>query len=123
MIGSLFLVAGAALLLIAAIGLVRLTDPFQRMHAATKAGTLGVTLMLVGAILIEDVARTSTGLFTILFLLLTLPVGAQLLGRAAYMSGATLEQMDDEDPLAGVLDREQAPLSERLDGTEAEEKR
>lgn len=123
MIGQLFLIAGAALLLVAAIGLLRLTDPFQRMHSATKAGTLGVALMLIGAILIEDVARTSTGLFTILFLLLTLPVGAQLLGRAAYMSGATMDRIECDDPLAGVLDRQQAPLSERLDGTEPEDQR
>ena len=50
------------------------------------------------------------------FLLLTLPVAAQLLGRAAYMSGATLRGLKGEDPLAEVVERQKAPLEERLRG-------
>jgi multicomponent Na+:H+ antiporter subunit G len=42
-----------------------------------------------------------------------------LLGRAAYMSGATLLGLRGRDPLAGVLDRRSAPLEERLDGPRA----
>ncbi|MFS0773663.1 monovalent cation/H(+) antiporter subunit G [Sphingomonas sp. 1P08PE] len=108
MIAGLVLTAiGVAFLLIAAIGLVRLPDPLQRMHSATKAGTLGTALVVLGVLLIGDVARPSTGMLTILFLLLTLPLGAQLLGRATYLSGATLEGIDD-DPLAGELEKENA---------------
>ena len=36
---------------IATIGLLRFDDPFQRMHAATKAGTLGAGLVLIGTML------------------------------------------------------------------------
>lgn len=114
-LATLLMIAGTAFLLIAAIGLVRLADPLQRMHAATKAGTLGASLLLIGTILLGEVARPSTGLLTMAFLLLTLPVGAQLLGRAAYMSGATLKGLRGDDPLAGTLDRRKAPLSERLE--------
>lgn len=93
------MVLGAGFLLIAAIGVVRLPDPLQRMHSATKAGTLGVALLLLGVRLSGLVEVGSTVLWTILFLMATLPIGAQLLGRAAYVSGAKLQGLD-ADPLA-----------------------
>lgn len=95
---------GAVFLLIAAIGLIRLRDPLQRMHSATKAGTLGTALMLGGAMLSGVIDRSSNGLMTIFFLLVTLPIGAQLLGRASYVSGTKLEGLD-ADPLQGQLER------------------
>jgi len=102
--GIVLLGLGVLLVLIAAIGLVRLPDAFQRMHAATKAGTLGTTLIVGGAILLGDVVPT-TGFLTILFLLLTLPTGAQLLGRAAYVAGEPLVGLEGDDPLEQLLDR------------------
>ena len=95
---------GAVFLLIAAVGVIRLPDPLQRMHSATKAGTLGVALMLIGAILSGRVDGSVKGLLTLLFLLLTLPLGAQLLGRGTYVSGTALKGIE-EDPLEGELDR------------------
>jgi multicomponent Na+:H+ antiporter subunit G len=73
------------------------------MHSATKAGTLGTALVILGVMLLGEVARPSTGFLTILFLLVTLPFGAQLLGRAAYLSGTPLADIDD-DPLAAAID-------------------
>lgn len=110
---------GTLFLVIAALGVVRLPDPLQRMHAGTKAGTLGATLVLLGTIGAEgDASRPWTAVLTIIFLLVTLPVAAQLLGRAAYMSGATLRGLRGPDPLEGIIDREAAPLEERIHGTE-----
>ncbi len=101
--GIVLMTLGVGFLLVAAIGLVRLPDALQRMHSATKAGTLGTALVILGAMLLGEVARPSTGLLTILFLLVTLPFGAQLLGRAAYLSGTPLTGMGD-DPLAPEVD-------------------
>ena len=111
--GLTLIAIGIAFLLVAAIGLIRLSDPLQRMHSATKAGTLGTALVVIGAMMIGDVARPMTGVLTILFLLLTLPIGAQLLGRAAYLSGAPMEGIDD-DPLAEELDQEGRPYDPSL---------
>lgn len=97
--GVLLMAAGVAFLLIAAIGLVRLPDALQRMHSATKAGTLGTALVIFGAMLLGEVARPQTGLLSILFLLVTLPAAAQLLGRATYVTRTPLEGIAD-DPLA-----------------------
>lgn len=101
---TLLMALGAAFLLIAAIGVIRLPDPLQRLHSATKAGTLGTALMLVGAILSGRVDASVKGLLTLLFLLLTLPLGAQLLGRATYISGTPLRGIED-DPLEQQLGR------------------
>ncbi|MEH3039108.1 MAG: monovalent cation/H(+) antiporter subunit G [Sphingomonas paucimobilis] len=97
--GVVLMAIGVAFLLVAAIGLIRLPDALQRMHSATKAGTLGTALIILGAMLLGEVARPQTGLLTILFLLVTLPFGAQLLGRATYLVRTPLDGIVD-DPLA-----------------------
>jgi len=104
---------GILLLNLAAIGVFRLPDAFQRMHASTKAGTFGASLVVVGATLIEGNISLVTAAITIFFLLITIPIAAQLLGRAAYVSGSQLTITGD-DPLAGVVERESRPLEERL---------
>jgi multicomponent Na+:H+ antiporter subunit G len=114
-VAALLLTLGVAFIAVAALGVARLPDVFQRMHAATKAGGIGVTLVMLGVLLAGGVARPTTGVLTIVFMLLTLSVASQLLARAAYMSGATARGLHGEDPLAGVLPRHDAPLEERID--------
>ena len=114
-VAALLLALGVAFIVIAALGVARLPDVFQRMHAATKAGGIGVSLVLLGVLAAGGVARPVTGVLTILFMLLTLSVASQLLARAAYTSGAAARGLDGPDPLAGVLPRHDAPLEERID--------
>jgi multicomponent Na+:H+ antiporter subunit G len=104
-VATLLLIAGVTFITIASIGVARLPDVFQRMHAATKAGGIGTSLVILGVLLAGGVARPATGVLTVLFMLLTLSVASQLLARAAYMSGAPLHGLEGEDPLAEVLDR------------------
>ena len=108
-LATLLLAVGAAFITIAAVGVARLPDVFQRMHAATKAGGIGASLVVLGVLVAGGVARPLTGVLTILLMLLTLSVASQLLARAAYMSGAPLHGLDRDDPLAGVLDRAGGP--------------
>ena len=105
-VATVLLAGGVAFILIASIGVARLPDVFQRMHAATKAGGIGASLVVLGLLVAGGVARPLTGVLTILFMLLTLSVASQLLARAAYLSGAPTEGMESGDPLAGVLDRQ-----------------
>lgn len=82
------IVAGAFLVLVAAIGVVRLPDLFMRMHAATKAGALGTGLLLLSAAFVHGELGVSLRvLAAIVFLFLTAPVAAHAIGRAAYLSG------------------------------------
>jgi monovalent cation/proton antiporter MnhG/PhaG subunit len=115
LLALLLKIAGTSFLLVATLGVLRFHDPFQRMHAATKAGTLGAGLVLAGAAVTKgSVDATLVAVLTILFLIATMPVAGHLLGRAAYISGAPLRSRGDA--LAGVLPRMAAPLEARLRG-------
>lgn len=116
-IAAVLLAVGVTFIGIASLGVARLPDVFQRMHAATKAGSIGTSLVVLGVLVAGGVARPLTGVLTIGFMLLTLSVASQLLARAAYLSGAPIEGLERGDPLVGVLDRPTADtLETRLAG-------
>lgn len=85
------LLIGAAFGVIAAIGLLRLPDLYTRMHAASKAGTLGSGVLLI-ALAVHDGTggTTSRALAGVVFFLLTAPISAHLLAKAAYSVGYKL---------------------------------
>ena len=98
------------------------------MHAATKAGTLGAGLILVAeAVFYMDLSITLRTLATITFLLLTAPVAAHLIGRAAYYSNIKLWEKTWVDELAqhysdaGRPDPAGAPPTPPTSGSEAKE--
>lgn len=112
MIAVVDIVAGGAILAgsfvvgVAALGLVRLGDPFMRMHAATKAGVVGSGLVVLGAALaLGDPAGWAIGAACVLFLLVTSPIASHALGRAAYVSGAPIAPGTVADALSGALPR------------------
>ncbi len=89
-VGVLILI-GACFTLIAAIGLLRLPDVYCRMHAASKAGTLGSGVMLIAlAFYSGDIAVASRAVAGVVFFLLTAPISAHLLAKAAYSVGYKL---------------------------------
>lgn len=88
---SVFLLAGGLLSLVAAVGVIRLPDLFTRMHAATKTGTVGVSAVAIAIMLhFGSITVTSRGMLVIAFFLLTAPVAAHMIGRAAYRTGVSL---------------------------------
>lgn len=85
MIGPALALFGALLTLLAAVGVVRFPDVLARMHALTKASTIGMVLVLVGAAVTLDHPNDVTSLLLAAALqVLTLPVGANLLSRATF---------------------------------------
>ena len=82
---------GAVFILLAAIGIVRMPDFYLRVSVTTKAATLGIGLILISAaIYFKDGSVTSRVVAIILFLLLTAPVGAHMIGRTSYFIGTKL---------------------------------
>lgn len=101
-----FLLAGGAVTLIAAVGVARLPDAFLRMHAATKAGVVGAGLILIGVgFAFNDFDTWLRVGLIVAFLLVTTPVSAHGLGLGAYLGGAPLWRGTAGDELAGVLKR------------------
>lgn len=87
-LAALLMVTGAVFSLLAAIGVLRLPDLYTRMHAASKAGVVGAGLVLLALALASgDGPVILRAVLGILFLLLTTPVAAHLLARAAYRAG------------------------------------
>jgi multicomponent Na+:H+ antiporter subunit G len=85
---GLLILAGAFFAFVAAVGLWRFPDIYSRMHAASKAGTLGSGLVLLAlAVHAGDTATVTRALAGIVFFLLTAPISAHLLARAAYVVG------------------------------------
>lgn len=84
-IAAVVIVAGSALMALGAIGLVRFPDVFTRMHAATKAATVGVIGTTMAASLEAGaVSGTAILLVVVILLFLSGPLGMSLLARAAY---------------------------------------
>lgn len=81
---SVLLLVAAFFALVGAIGLVRLPDFFMRLHAPTKATTLGVGGILLASMLLalKDGVVLHELLIT-LFLFVTAPISANLLSQAA----------------------------------------
>jgi multicomponent Na+:H+ antiporter subunit G len=92
-LAGLCLLVGGGFALVAGIGLVRLPEVFTRMHASTKAGTLGVSLIAAAlALTTADVAVASKAIGCAVFLLATGPIGAHLIGRAAAGHAPTIRR-------------------------------
>ncbi|MFK7902126.1 MAG: monovalent cation/H(+) antiporter subunit G [Nitratireductor sp.] len=88
--GSL-IILGSFFALVASLGLLRFPDVYSRMHAASKAGTVGSGLMMIAlAVASADLATSLRAIAGIVFLLLTAPIAAHLLARASYKAGYKL---------------------------------
>jgi multicomponent Na+:H+ antiporter subunit G len=95
------IVIGALFSLVAAIGLVRFPDVYTRMHSASKAGTVGSGLLLLAVgIHSGDVATFGRATAGIVFFILTAPVAAHLLARAAHKAGYKLSDVSVRDDMS-----------------------
>ena len=102
---AILMVIGSLFCLVSAVGMLRLPDTLMRMHAATKAGTLGTGLIVVAAaIFTNELGTTLKAIAVIVFLLLTAPVAAHLIGRAAYHRGIHLFDKTWIDELGGTME-------------------
>jgi multicomponent Na+:H+ antiporter subunit G len=98
---AVLLTLGAALVLLAAVGLLRLPDLYTRMHATTKPATLGVSLMVSAlALHAGELGIATRAALVVVFFLLTAPVAAQRLGHAAHRAGVACWHGTVRDELA-----------------------
>lgn len=82
------IVVGSVFLLIGTIGLLRLPDVYNRMHATSKATTLGASsIFLAGFVYFDAQAEGLSSLVGIVFLFITAPTGAHMISRSARKMG------------------------------------
>lgn len=99
---AILLFVGAAFVLLASVGVLRLPDLFTRMQAATKAATLGSDFLLLAvAVFFEDLGVTTRALAAVAFITFTAPIAAHMIGRAAYFVSVPLWEGTIIDELRG----------------------
>lgn len=112
LISLILMIIGAVFMLLAAIGVVRMPDLYLRMSATSKAATLGVIcVMLAAALHFNDFAITARVIAIIVFLVLTAPVAAHKIARAAYLAGPGLWPGTRCDELEGRYDHDKQELT------------
>ena len=99
---------GALSILFASIGVLRMPDFFLRLSVTVKASTLGVGLFLICAAIMfpDDVSVTTKAIAIIFFLILTSPISAHMIGKAAYFIGTPLWKGTVVDRLQGMYNKE-----------------
>lgn len=109
---QVFVLAGSIFILLAGIGLMRMPDLYMRMSTVTKAGTLGVGLILIGAVIDHfDFTTVIKAGAVITFGFLTSPVAAHMISRAAYFQGVRLWEGSVVDELRGQYEDRSHQLS------------
>lgn len=81
-------VAGVCFMVVASLGVLRLPDFYARIHAPTKAATLGLEFLLTAfALHFSELTSVTKAVLAVVFIAATAPVGAHILSRAAHRSG------------------------------------
>lgn len=106
---------GVFFIVVSSIGLVRLPDLYTRVHAAGKAGTLGIVGVLLGVGVFYGFSLNMSVVLRVValiaFFFLTAPVAAHMIDRAAFLTG--VKPMEGTEPceLVGRYDAETRRLS------------
>lgn len=104
-ISLILMLIGAFFMFVASVGVLRMPDLFLRMSATSKSGSLGAACVLMAAAVhFSEFGITTRAVATIAFLLLTMPVAAHRIGRAAYFLGVPLWRGTVLDELQGRYD-------------------
>ncbi len=90
-----FMLHGVFFATVAGLGVLRMPDLYIRMHASTKAGTIGLGLIMFAMSLhFRDVATVSRAFGVMFFLVLTAPVAAHVLGKSMLDKGYKMWHKD-----------------------------
>tara|TARA_B100001250_G_scaffold225711_1_gene193585 strand:+ start:2078 stop:2449 length:372 start_codon:yes stop_codon:yes gene_type:complete len=107
---AFLVLTGALFMMIGSWGLVKLPDFFTRLHAPTKASTLGMGATLLGSLIwfsLSDGSLRIHELVISLFLFLTAPVSAYMMGKAAlHRNRPVIERTQDKELAARAARQE-----------------
>lgn len=107
---GLLAIGGGGLVLLAGVGVLRFHDVYSRMHAATKAPTLGALLIGLAGVIGVGEGRAKLAL-AVVIIFATAPVASHMVGRAAYRAEGIDVDLEAGDDLAALVagDDEQDP--------------
>jgi len=104
---AVFLLVGATFVFVAALGAFRFPDLFTRIHAVSKATTLGLGCMLLGVgVAFPEAVVIAKIIAVVLFIFVTTPVATHMIVRAAYLNRIPQWKGTVVDELSGRYDEE-----------------
>lgn len=109
LLADLLVVLGLVVMTVAVYGAIRMPDIYTRLHATSKAVFLGVISFCVASIVTGDGAIIARVLLIAVFLVITTPVSAHAIARAAYLRREPMESSDALDESGHGLVADPAP--------------
>lgn len=109
-IADALVVFGVLVMSIGVYGVVRMPSTYTRLHAASKTVVLGTMPLLLASAFTGDQGTVLRMILIGVFLLLTTPVSAHMIGRAAYLRGERMQGLQAVDESGSGL---AAPETER----------
>jgi multicomponent Na+:H+ antiporter subunit G len=107
LLASALMLLGAVLMLLAAVGILRMPDLYTRMQASAKATSLGSgAALLAVALHFGELSVVVRAILAIAFIFLTAPISAHMIARAAYFMGVRLWERSVTDDLEGRYDHD-----------------
>jgi len=92
---SLFFISlGCVMMFTAALGILRFSDIYMRLHASGKAGTGGTIALLFGVLIRSGLSEISGKIILIMvFILFTGPITAHAIARAAHVHSSATDEI------------------------------
>lgn len=90
-------VFGVFIMTVGVYGMIRLPDTYTRLHATSKAVVFGVISLLAASLVTGDPEIVYRVILIGVFLVLTTPVSAHVIARAAYSREEKMESPDAVD--------------------------
>jgi len=107
------LVFGGLFVFVGSFGLIKLPDFFTRLHAPTKATTLGIGSILIASMLLTSLRDGSFSVHELvisLFLFITAPVSAHMMAKAALHKRIVLLDRSHNKDLAKRIAEQKVPV-------------
>ena len=118
---SVFLLTGGGFILVGSIGLMRLPDFFMRLHAPTKATTLGMGGLLIASMILFTLREPGHisvhELLITLFLFITAPVSAHMMAKTALHQKLKMMKQTQGQHLVDTAAKQEAPAQPQASET------
>ena len=108
-IADVLVIIGVFGMTVGVFGIVRMPDVYNKLHAASKVVFLGVLMLLLASVVTNDAAIILRAVLIGIFLILTSPVSAHVVGRAAYLRGYRMQTPGAVDESGRGLDGPEDP--------------
>jgi multicomponent Na+:H+ antiporter subunit G len=96
---------GVLVMTVGVYGAIRMPDTYTKLHSMSKAVFLGVVSLCVSSLVTGDLAIIYRVILIAAFLLVTTPISALVIARAAYLRGERMEKPGARDESGKGLPR------------------